>query len=123
MQFVGSIRSRDVPAFLREADVGLHLTEIAEEVHSLTILEMLAAQLPIVSQPRGCLPELVSDGVNGFLAEEESSVAAALARLLRSPGLRHELGAASRDRAEIYSIERMHLRYRALIARLGGDHA
>jgi glycosyltransferase involved in cell wall biosynthesis len=122
VQFAGPIRSRDVPAFLVEADVGLHLTEIAEEVHSLTILEMLAAQLPIVSQPRGCLPELVADGVNGFLAEEESSVAAALAGLLESPGLRHDLGAASRDRAEIYSIEHMHVRYRALIEKIGTHH-
>jgi glycosyltransferase involved in cell wall biosynthesis len=115
VQFVGPIRSRDVPALLLDADVGLHLTEIAEEVHSVTILEMLAAQLPIVSQPRGCLPELVSDGVNGFLAEDESAVASALMRLLESPGLRRAFGAASRARAEIYSIEHLHVRYRALL--------
>jgi glycosyltransferase involved in cell wall biosynthesis len=124
VQFVGPIRSRDVPAWLLDADVGLHLTEIAEEVHSLTILEMLAAQLPIVSQPRGCLPELVSDGVNGFLAEEEPAVAAALARLLESPGLRREFGQASRARAEIYSIDHLRVRYRALLDAVipGDDH-
>jgi glycosyltransferase involved in cell wall biosynthesis len=115
VQFVGPIRSREVPAFLLQADVGLHLTEIAEEVHSLTILEMLAAQLPIVSQPRGCLPELVADAVNGFLADRESAVAEALARLLASSTLRQEFGAASRARAEKYSIEQMQVRYRALV--------
>jgi glycosyltransferase involved in cell wall biosynthesis len=115
VQFVGPIRSREVPAFLLDADVGLHLTEIAEEVHSVTILEMLAAQLPIVSQPRGCLPDLVSDGVNGFLAEDESAIASALVRLLESPSLRHAFGTASRARAEIYSIESLYVRYRALL--------
>ena len=120
VQFVGPIRSHDVPAFLLHADVGLHLTEIAEEVHSLTILEMLAAQLPVVSQPRGCVPELVTDGVNGFLGEEAPAISAALSRLLESPGLRRELGAAGRTRAEIYSIERMHVRYRALVEGLSG---
>lgn len=124
VRFVGPIPSRDVPAFLLAADVGLHLTEVAEEVHSLAVLEMLAAQLPIVSQPRGCLPELVIDGVNGFLGEEERSVAAVLARLLRSPDLRHGLGAASRTRAEIFSIEHLYVRYRALVETLtrGGNN-
>ena len=66
-------------------------------MHSLAILEMLAAQLPIVSQPRGCLPELVTDGVNGFLAEEERGRGRASPAFSSRPSLRRDFGAASRD--------------------------
>jgi len=93
-----------VPSFLAAADIGLHLTETHHETLSIAILEMLAAGLPVVSQPRGCLPELVSHGVNGFLFEDEAQIGAALRRLVLSEALRARMGAASRERAKGYDL-------------------
>ena len=102
------------------ADIGLHLTETWEEVHSLAILEMLAAGLPIVSQPRGCLPELVRSGINGFLAEDESDVRAAieLSCLACSSELRLTFGRRSSEMAQAFDIRIFQARYRELIDRL-----
>ncbi|MGH7267033.1 MAG: Stf0 family sulfotransferase [Candidatus Rokuibacteriota bacterium] len=96
VRFVGVLPSDRVPEFLAEADIGLHLTETAEECGSVAVIEMLASGLPVVSQPRGCLPEMVRPGLNGFLGADEGTIARDLARLISSPALRRRMGAASR---------------------------
>ncbi len=115
VRFVGPIASRRVPEFLAAADIGLHLTETAEESCSLTILEMLASGLPIVAQPRGCLPEMVTPEVNGYLSFEPRQIAAALERLILSPELRRRMGAASRRAARGWSMAQFRRRWRALV--------
>jgi glycosyltransferase involved in cell wall biosynthesis len=51
-----------------------------EEPFGLVVAEALAAGTPVVAKPRGSLPELVEDGVTGFLAESDEALAAAVAR-------------------------------------------
>ncbi len=116
VRFAGAIRSSRVPAFLATAQIGLHLTETACENCSVAVIEMLAAGLPVVSQPRGCLPEMVIPGENGYLAEDEHEIAAALDRLLRDVRLRRRLGAASRRHARAhYGFPRFAAAYRRLV--------
>ncbi|HEX9820004.1 MAG TPA: Stf0 family sulfotransferase [Methylomirabilota bacterium] len=119
VRFVGALPSQRVPAFLAAADIGLHLTEMHEEICSMSILEMLAAGLPIVAEPKGCLPELVVTGRNGFLAEREDEIAGALTRLIQQPALRRRLGAASREAARRYSLDRFRASVAALISATG----
>jgi LPS sulfotransferase NodH/glycosyltransferase involved in cell wall biosynthesis len=115
IHFTGPIPSRAVASFLAAADIGLHLTETAHETLSISILEMLAAGLPIVAQPRGCLPELVNDGVNGLLAEGEAEVASALRKLVLSKRLRTAMGTASREQAKAYAMSRFDAAWRTVV--------
>jgi LPS sulfotransferase NodH len=117
VRFIGPIPSRDVPGFLAAADIGLHLTETDEETCSVAVLEMLAAGLPVVSQPRGSLTMLVDDGVNGALAEREADVGDRLLALARSRDDRVRTSAAARRRAESYDLPRFAARWRALVER------
>ena len=112
--FIGPLASRRVAPFLRQADIGLHLTEVQPEVCSIAILEMMAAGLPIVSQPRGCLTEMVTPGDNGWLASEPAEVASHLMRLIQSPAMRQRMGARSRARVDAFSM----VRYRAALRNL-----
>ena len=122
IRFVGPIPSAAVPGFLAAADLGLHLTETHEEALSIGLLEMLAAGLPIVSQPRGCLTTLVGDGVNGALAEGEADVADRLLALVRSPGERARMGAASRRRAWSYDLSIFAARWQGLVDRARDEY-
>jgi glycosyltransferase involved in cell wall biosynthesis len=115
VKFRGTVPAARAAAFLATAGVGLHLTETSMETCSLSVIEMLAAGLPVVSQPRGCLPEMVVDGENGFLAEEEGEIAERLARLLGDPALRRRMGAASLDKARSYDVRRFAASYRRLV--------
>ena len=115
VRFRGAVPAVSAPAFLATAGVGLHLTETSLETCSLSVIEMLAAGLPVVSQPRGCLPEMVGDGENGFLADAEAEIAGRLEELLLDPALRRRMGAASRDRARHYDLRRFAASYRRLV--------
>src|SRR5438105_300990 len=76
----------------------------------LSVLEAMAHGRPIVASAVGGLPELVEDGVTGFLVEpgDVEGLRTALRRLLADPALRRRLGGAARTRvAERCSWERV----------------
>lgn len=91
---------RDVPRLLQVCDVYVNSSRF--EGLSNTILEAMAAGVPVVATDVGGNPELVEDGVNGFLvpAGEEESMAARIGELLMAPPLRNRMGAAGRARIE-----------------------
>lgn len=62
------------------------------------VLQALAMGVPVVATTRGILPEIVHDGVNGFLASPDSigDLAEGMARLVRDPVLRRRMGAKAR---------------------------
>ena len=52
-----------------------------DEPFGLAVAEALAAGTPVVTYPRGAMPELVTDGETGFLAESEAEAVGCLARV------------------------------------------
>jgi glycosyltransferase involved in cell wall biosynthesis len=60
------------------------------------MVEAMAAGLPVVSGESGSLPEIVTDGVEGFLIPpgDVDAHADALLRLARDPDLRARMGMA-----------------------------
>lgn len=72
------------------------------DVLPTVILEAMASGLPVVSTRIAGVPELVEDGVNGFLADpgDAASLAGALDRALGDRELRRALGEAGRKRLE-----------------------
>lgn len=119
VRFLGRISAEQVPAFLAAADIGLHLTETSEEISAVATLEMMAAGLPIVAEPKGCLPEIVTPRENGFLLAGPGEVAVRLAELIQSSSLRRRMGEASRRRVAGYSMDRYRMSMRALVGRAG----
>lgn len=68
----------------------------------LILYQALAAGKPVVASRINGLPEVVSDGVEGLLAQpgDVTDWAVALRRLITSPVRRQEMGEAARRRAE-----------------------
>ena len=66
----------------------------------LATLEAMAQGRPIVATASGGSPELMDDGVEGFLVppQDPARLAGRLECLLDSPGLRREMGRRGRDR-------------------------
>ena len=86
------------------------------------IMEAMAASLPVVSTPIGGVPEMVEEGVTGWLLPEHqpAALAAALGPLLNDRDLARSLGEAGRARAEkLFGIENSARSLRALFHRLG----
>lgn len=104
---------RDVGRILATADAFL-LTSVSEGI-PLTVIEAMAAGLPVVSTAVGGVPEVIVDGVTGLLAPagDDQALAQALLALSADQDLRTRLGEAGRRRArEIFSEEQMHAGYR-----------
>jgi len=74
-----------------------------EEGFGWTIAEAMAYGKPVVATRVGAIPEIVRDGVTGFLVNrgDSSALADTLIKLIRDPQLRAQLGAAGRAIAEI----------------------
>lgn len=69
-------------------------------------VQCMALGLPVVARRMGSNPEIIQDGVNGFLVETEDEWFERLAALARSPELRHRMGeAARRTVLEHYSVQ------------------
>jgi glycosyltransferase involved in cell wall biosynthesis len=103
----------DVPELLADADV--FVLSSASEGMPISVLEAMAAGLPVVASRVGGLPELVPDGEAGLLVApgDTEGLAEALRRLIADPQLRRRLGDAGhaqvRERFDLASFRRAHL--------------
>ncbi len=114
----------DVPALLASSDV--FVLSSRSEGLPVSVLEAMAAGLPVVATDVGGLRELVVEDETGLLVPraDADALAAALRRLLADPELRRRLGDAGRARAEarfdLAPFRRAHLElYRRELAEIG----
>jgi glycosyltransferase involved in cell wall biosynthesis len=76
----------------------------------MAMLEAMAHGMPVIATRVGAIPEVVTDGVEGFLIEpgDVAALADRMVQMERDPSLRHRMGQAARKRVEQgYSIETM----------------
>ena len=114
----------DVPDVLAALDIAVCCSDF--EGGPLSVMEYMAAGLPIVATDVGGLPELIGDGVTGLLVPPRSPEALALAidRLATDPALARRLGdAAGELRSRDYDIDvwvgRLERLYDELLVRAG----
>jgi len=99
---------RDIPELLSIMDVSVLAS--FEEGFSNTILESMAAGLPVVATAVGGNPEAVGDGVTGILVPpgDSRALAGAILRILGDPELASHMGREGKKRVEReFSIEKM----------------
>jgi len=70
-EVVGGTRLEEMPMSYSSSDVTLFLS-LWEETFGLTIVESLACGTPVISYPVGIAPDIIEDGVNGFLARDSN---------------------------------------------------
>jgi glycosyltransferase involved in cell wall biosynthesis len=80
----------------------LHLTMAREDNLPNTVMEALACGLPVVATRTGGHPEMVADGVEGWLVavDDAPAAAATLIRLAEDPATVRAAGRRGRERAE-----------------------
>jgi L-malate glycosyltransferase len=108
---------RDAPALLARADLAVSSSR-AEGI-SNAVLESMAARLPVVATAAGGTPEVVREGVTGWLVPPGHAPALArrLLDVLAAPDGGRRMGEVGRAFvAREFSVERMRAGYDALYA-------
>jgi glycosyltransferase involved in cell wall biosynthesis len=99
------------------------LSSISEGV-PLTLLEAMASGLPCVATSVGGIPEVLDDGVTGFLVptRDPQALATALLRLQRDDELARRIGMAARRHVELnFDVRHMVARYERIYETVGGQ--
>lgn len=110
--FVNFFSWHQMPDIYRLAEFVIYPSTF-EEPFGLVMLEAMASGKPIIVTNAGGMPEVVRDGVTGFVVPkcDADALAARCLELLREPALAREMG--ERGREEVlarYTKERMALR-------------
>lgn len=111
-------------ASIAECDVGIMpLTDSPWERGKCgyKLIQYMACGLPVVASPVGVNPQIVRDGVNGFLADSADEWVARLGQLLGDAVLREAMGRAGRQRVEReYCLQQVAPRLTGLLLKAGG---
>ena len=80
VEYVGEINDREKSEFLGSA-LGLLFPIDWPEPFGLVMIESLACGTPVIVRPCGSAPEIIRDGVTGFIAAELEEMVAAVGNL------------------------------------------
>jgi glycosyltransferase involved in cell wall biosynthesis len=90
-----------------------------DDCFPLTLVEAMQYSLPIASTDVGAIPDMVQDGVNGFVCKQQDvdSLVNALEQLITNPALRQQMGEAGYQRyKELYTLEAFEKRFVELLS-------
>jgi glycosyltransferase involved in cell wall biosynthesis len=82
IEYIGEINDREKPAFLSGA-VALLLPIDWPEPFGLVMIEAMACGTPVVGFHAGSVPEVVEDGLTGYVVKDETGAVAAVGRIDR----------------------------------------
>lgn len=115
---------QDVPSLLAAADAFL-LTSLSEGI-PVTIIEAMAAGVPVVATAVGGVPELITDGRTGLLrpVKDAAGLGEAIVRLARNQTLRQQMASEARERVRTHFSESMMIdKYDRIIREMVGMEA
>jgi glycosyltransferase involved in cell wall biosynthesis len=114
-RFLGALETERRQRLLARAKCLLHPT-LAPETSSLVAMEALAVGTPVIAYRSGALPEIVEDGVTGFLVDNVDEMADAIGRVHE---IRPENCRAAAEKR--FSRDRMTREYLDLYAAMAGS--
>jgi glycosyltransferase involved in cell wall biosynthesis len=100
IRYVGSVGPKERDELLGSALALIHLVRFAEPF-GLSMIEAMACGTPVIARRRGSVPEVVEDGITGFVVDDVAGALAAIPRAaaLDRPAVRARCAARfSRDR-------------------------
>jgi glycosyltransferase involved in cell wall biosynthesis len=80
VEYIGEISDSQKSEFLSGA-ICLLAPSAWPEPFGLVMIEAMACGCPVIAYNRGALPEIIEDGVTGFLVDDEAHASAAVAQL------------------------------------------
>lgn len=102
--FIGNVDNQEIKNYQAASDAFLFTSK--SETQGIVLLEAMAVGNPVVAVEASGVRDVVKDGVNGYLTEEDAYWWAERTRMvLEEVAKREQLSQAARETAEMYSEE------------------
>jgi glycosyltransferase involved in cell wall biosynthesis len=82
VEYIGEIGDHEKSDFLSGA-IGLLVPIDWPEPFGLVMIEAMACGTPVIAYNRGSVPEIIDEGLTGFIVEDETSAVSAVSRLFK----------------------------------------
>jgi glycosyltransferase involved in cell wall biosynthesis len=107
VHFAGWIENKDLDRYYEQASIVVVPSAYAE-AFGIVILEAMSVGRPVIATRVGGIPEIVDDGVDGYLVEPSNAaqIAERAIKLFSQDALLIELGRNARKKAESFTIEK-----------------
>ena len=103
--FTGMVPYEQLPGYLHISDA--FVTASVTEVHPLSVIEAMAAGLPVLGIKSPGVGDTVQDGVTGFLSTEDlAAFTAKMVRMVTENDLRRQMGNNAQEASHKYAIEK-----------------
>jgi glycosyltransferase involved in cell wall biosynthesis len=106
VRIIGPVYGKEKDRFLKEADLMVFPTN--KDTFPIVNIEAMMWGIPVISSPRGAIPEIIRDGVNGYIVDPNNLplLVDRVLTLVRDPELRKRMGMeGERLFKENYSLE------------------
>ena len=104
--FTGNVPFNDVPNYFKAAD--LFAFASITETQGLVTLEAMASGLPVVAVDASGTRDILEDGKQGFLVQNDASdLASGITRLIENPGLTSRFKSAALRKSYTYDNKRL----------------
>lgn len=104
VQQLNFVPQKELPSHLANADLFVFASSC--ENMPITLVEAMAAGLPIACSNRGPMPEVLADGGIYFNPEDADSIADAIEKIVQDPTLRSTIAQRAKTLSEQYSWSR-----------------
>lgn len=124
VSYVGSKYGKEKDAYWADAEV--FVLPSHNECFPLVLLEAMSHGVPCVSTTEGAIPEIIDDGVTGYVVHTHApeELAGKIATLIEDDGLRRKMGQKGREKYERnYTLKRFEARFVEIMLQLIGADA
>lgn len=114
IEYIGPKYGKEKKEVFQNSDVFVLPTYFDQECFPLVILEAMAFGLPVISTFEGAIPEIIDDGIIGFLVPRKSpsAIAEKIIFLMRHEDKRIRMGQEARKKYEkYYTIDKFDSRF------------
>jgi glycosyltransferase involved in cell wall biosynthesis len=118
IEYIGPKYGREKKEVFQNSDIFVLPTYFDQECFPLVILEAMAFGLPVISTFEGAIPEIIDDGIIGFLVPKKSpsAIAEKIIFFMQHEEKRMQMGQEARRKYEkYYTIDKFNTRFVELI--------